>query len=314
MFTERQFLRNHRKYNGLFSLTMLGAAPTPTWTQPAYPSMFQLHGRAYHRLLDAFRGQYDERTPVVNKARMYIYDAEMMQQALSVNGLNMDTVATLSASFTTHNSWIRQYKSILLDLNNNDVSADNVGIEFAQVTRQTHGSVIGDAPPPTGKEITALIFEDDPKTRAQRFVYTFSRAGPDNLCRRPRFVPLWNPAYELLQYSLLFFNGEPGWSPGSSKEILLKKSRTLQVTSNKHVEIFFYARQRLLCEKVFKLLSVATQEWACDIYSRQEENKLSFIGSSPCQKRTTTYSALNSAVSNAPTGKRLPASFPRISC
>ena len=86
IFTERQFLRDQRKYNGLFSLTMLGAAPTPTWTQPAYPSMLQLRGRAYHRIMDAFRGQYDERTPVVNKARMYIYDAEMMQQARYMNG------------------------------------------------------------------------------------------------------------------------------------------------------------------------------------------------------------------------------------
>ena len=64
-----------------------------------------------------------------------------------------------------------------------------------------------------------------------------------------------------------------------------------------------------MCEKVFKILSVVSQEWACDIYSRQEENKLSVIGSPQCQKRITTYSALNSAVSNAPTGKRLPASF-----
>ncbi|CAM9250899.1 unnamed protein product, partial [Laminaria digitata] len=46
-----------------------------------------------------------------------------------------------------------------------------------------------------------------------------------------------------------------------------------------------------------------------DIYSRQEENKLSFIGSSQCQKIITTYSALSNAVGNAPTGKRLPSSF-----
>ena len=78
--------------------------------------------------MDAFRGQYDERTPVVNKARLYILDSEMMQQTRSIKGLNMDTVAILSASLTTHNSWVRQYKSILLDLKNNDVYGNNVGI------------------------------------------------------------------------------------------------------------------------------------------------------------------------------------------
>ena len=123
--------------------------------------------------MDAFRGRYDKRTPVVNKARMYIYDAEMMQQARSMNDLNTDTVATLSASLTTHNSWIRQYKSILLDLNNNDVSVDNVGIEFAQVTTQTIGSVIGDAPPPTAKGIAALISKTTPK-RAHKDLCTLS--------------------------------------------------------------------------------------------------------------------------------------------
>ena len=131
MFTEKQFLNNQRKYNGLFSLNMLGAAPTPMWTQPSYPSMLQLHGRAYHRIMDAFRGQHDEPTPVANKARMYVYDDEMMQQARSMDGLNMATVATLSAALATHNSWVRQYKSILLDLNNSVESNDNVGIEFA---------------------------------------------------------------------------------------------------------------------------------------------------------------------------------------
>ena len=108
MFDERQVLRYQRKYNGLFSLTTLGAKPTPTWTQPAYRSMLQLRGRAYHRVMDASRGQYDESTPVVNKARMYIYDAEKMQQARSMNGLNMNTVEDLFASLTAHHAWVRQ--------------------------------------------------------------------------------------------------------------------------------------------------------------------------------------------------------------
>ena len=63
---------------------------------------------------------------------------------------------------------MRQYKSILLQLNNTDVPADNVGIKLARVkSRQTHGSVIGDTPPPTSKEISPLIFNDDPETREQ---------------------------------------------------------------------------------------------------------------------------------------------------
>lgn len=98
LYQQRTFLRNQRKYNGLFAFTALGASPSPTWTQPSYPSMLQLHGRAYHRIMDSFRGQYNERAPVVNKARMYIYDAVMMQQAQSLQGINMDYVSLLSTS------------------------------------------------------------------------------------------------------------------------------------------------------------------------------------------------------------------------
>lgn len=40
--------------NGLFSLTALGAAPSPSWTQPNYPIILQLHGRGYPRRMDGF--------------------------------------------------------------------------------------------------------------------------------------------------------------------------------------------------------------------------------------------------------------------
>lgn len=68
-----------------------------------------------------------------------------------------------------------------------------------------------DAPPPTGKEIAAIIFKDDPETRAKRFVYTFPRSGPTDDCDRPRFVPIWTPMYESLHYPLQFFHGEASW-------------------------------------------------------------------------------------------------------
>ena len=77
LFQTRHFLTNQRRYNGLFSFAAMGAALSPTWTQPSYPSMLQLHGRAYHRIMDGFRTNYSEQSPVVNKARMYMYDAEL---------------------------------------------------------------------------------------------------------------------------------------------------------------------------------------------------------------------------------------------
>ena len=98
LFQTRHFLTNQRRYNGLFSFTAMGAAPSPTWTQPSYPSMLQLHGRAYHRIMDGFRTNYSEQSPVVNKARMYMYDAELLRHANSQPSLDPVVVQTLSSS------------------------------------------------------------------------------------------------------------------------------------------------------------------------------------------------------------------------
>ena len=58
------FLYRQRAFLQL--ITALGVPPSPAWTQPSIPSMLQLHGRAYHRIMDSFLGEYDEHTPVVN--------------------------------------------------------------------------------------------------------------------------------------------------------------------------------------------------------------------------------------------------------
>ncbi|CAM9337287.1 unnamed protein product, partial [Scytosiphon promiscuus] len=306
MFESRHFLLNQRRYNGLFSFTAMGAAPTPTWTQPSYPSMLQLHGRAYHRVMDGFR-EYSERTPVVNKARIYMYDSALMAHAATQKNLDNSVVQALSSSLYHNNSWIRTYKSVLLEVNDSNPE-DNVGIEFAEVSRQTHGNIIGDTPSATGKEIAALIFKDDPDTRSKRFVYTFPRTGPHSVCQRPRFIPLWTPMYTSLQYPLLLFHGEPGWSPGYYLEDPPKKSKSLS-TEGHHVKIWTFVRQRLLCERVFHTLSVVAQEYACDAYSRQEDNTLDYMSSARCQKRITSYNAITGARSGDQTGKRLPTSF-----
>ena len=112
LYRQRAFLQNRRKYNVIAAFTALGASPCPAWTQPFYPSMRQRHGRAYHRVMNFFRGQYNEHAPGVNKARMYIYDAVMMRQAEAILGVNMDCVLSLSTLISSHNSWIS--KNLLL--------------------------------------------------------------------------------------------------------------------------------------------------------------------------------------------------------
>ena len=96
--------------------------------------------------MDGFRTNYSERTPVVNKARMYMYDAELLRHSQNQRSVDPSVVAAVSSSLNTHNSWMKSYRSVLLEIDRSN-NTDNVGIEFAQVTRREDGPVMGDAPP-----------------------------------------------------------------------------------------------------------------------------------------------------------------------
>ena len=126
------------------------------------------------------------------------------------------------------------YKPVLVEVNKANPH-DYVGLEFAKASRRTDSSLIGGAPPPSGNEIAALIFKDDPETRSKRFVDTFPRSGPCTVRDRP----LWTPMCELTQSSSIFHR-EPGWSscfykdcPGKETQTLFERSEFLIATCKK---------------------------------------------------------------------------------
>ena len=153
------------------------------------------------------------------------------------------------------------------------MSADNVGIEFAQVTRQTHVSVFGDAPPLTGKEIAALIFEDDPETRAQRILYTFSRAGPDNLCRGPRFVPLWRLLTNHFNTAYFFSTGNLAGVPAAAKRFRSRNHEHFQSQVTNMLR-YCFMRGNALCARTFSkcCLSLAKSGHVISIRAKNKTN------------------------------------------
>lgn len=67
---------------------------------------------------------------------------------------------------------------------------------------------------PTARtEIAALLYKDDSRAPGTRHVYVFPRNGPVFECDKPRYVSIYSSTLEPLQYHLLYFHGEPGWSP-----------------------------------------------------------------------------------------------------
>ena len=121
--------------------------------------------------------------------------------------------------------------------------------------------------------------------------------------------PRWNPAYETLQFPLLFLHGESGWSEGHSKETAPHKSKTMNRANDSHVPFPSYCRQRISCESIFKTNSRIPQEWACDSMSRLEED-LSFAENSPLQQRLATNRSIRNSSNGENPGKILPASHP----
>ena len=291
-FSSPEFFRNQRRYNNLFSFTCLGASPGKAWVTMKGPSMMKLHGRPYHRIMDSFKNSYNN--TVTNNARMYIYDHELQNTGRSLH-LDGETVIFIAQQLRQHNSWVKQYRALLLEIDNSD--EDNMSISFQQSSRVT---------PTARTEIAALLYKDNSDEPGKRHVYTYPRNGPAKECDKPRFVPIYTSSYLPLQYPLLYFSGDSGCSPGDILEN--RQDRTLSTTGNV-VDACFYARQRLMIEPVFHRLSTVAQEWACDQYARTDDLKLSYIEKQLPKKRLTTKNAIHNAPPQQKVGKRLPASF-----
>lgn len=149
--------------------------------------------------------------------------------------------------------------------------------------------------PSSTTEITALLYKDNESNPGKRHVYTF-----------PRNVPIWSSTYLTLQYPLLCFSGETGWSPGNYLDG--RACKTLS-TTGKPVENVFYSRQRLLIEHAYRLLSAVAQEFAVHQYARHDDLTLSYIQRELPNLRATSKNEIANNPSDRPLGTRLPATF-----
>lgn len=304
LFRSPEFSRNQRKYNSLFSFTALaaGGMQKSTWTQPSPPSMLTLHGKAYHRIFD-LEEQYQTMT-VNNSSRLYIYDSDFMNTSNSLN-VNRQTSSAVRNYVQNNIPWAQQYRAAVDEvIRSNDVTSGPAFIEFAEVSRVNDGPVIGQ--PVAAPEIAAILYESGQQCASTQPIITYPKNSPDN---KPRFLPLWSSAIEPLQFPLLFCKGESGWSKGHASETPSLMSRTMNKYNTTHVPFLFYCRQRLMCEPVFKLNSRIAQEWSCSMYSRFEENTLTYAETGGMQRRLASYRTVRESSDGQTPGKLLPATF-----
>ena len=103
----------------------------------------------------------------------------------------------------------------------------------------------------------------------------------------PRFIPLWSPCYETLQYPLLFFRGESGWT--SSDPYNHHVGRTQSCTTGVPVPFPLYCRRRFLAEPQVHRLGRLSQEFALGALSRREEFEMQYSESPASRKRVARY-------------------------
>lgn len=303
-FRSLQFASNQRKYNSLFAFTALaaGGMQKGIWINPGPPSMSTLHGKAYHEIFD-LQEQYPMMS-VTNNSRFYIYDSDFTNQANSLR-INPRISATLRSYVQNNIPWARQYKAAVDEvINSNQVISGPAFIEFAEVSRINDGPVVGQ--PVVAPEIAAIPYASGERCSSTQPIITYPKNSPDN---KPRFLPLWSSAIEPLQFPLLFCHGESGWSKGHFSESPRLKSRRLDASNKTHVPFLFYCRQRLLCEPIFKINSRITQEWCCSMYSRFEEETLTFAETNQMQVRLASFRSIAKSSGTGTPRKLLPASF-----
>ena len=183
----------------------------------------------------------------------------------------------------------------------NSISSEPAFISFAETSRVNDGNVPRQQV--SAPEIAAILYTSGEQDVTTRSVMTYPIDSPHS---QPRFLPLWSPAYERLQYPLLFMHGEAGWSPGNALENPSKKSRTMNIAGNTHVTSPFYCRQRILAERVFQRNRRIAQERITDNLSRMEENQLTFMKAAPFQQRLATARSISQSSGTDKPGQLLP--------
>ena len=114
--------------------------------------------------------------------------------------------------------------------------------------------------PPTGGDVAAIIHTDGLRHVDPRRVVIYGRADP-----RPQEVPVLSPLYEPLQYPLLFPHGTPGWGHNDNG----RRNRP-------YTQLQWY-RGLFLTEERFRILGRLAGEYAVDMFSRTEDERLDYL-------------------------------------
>ena len=226
-----------RIINATYSFTSLGIEGS--WQRFASgPSNVAITGRVYHTLRDFEAGE--------RPLRWFVFDNGERDRLAVREGIPLGYYTAVGSLLQTVNPYISQLQHAF-DTTSEDRSAS---IELKN-------------PPAGNDEIAAIVNISSIRHVNPRTVRIFGGSSTDT---QP--VSILSSQYEPLAYPLLFPHGTPGWSDGVYMDN--------DSGSTKFSQIEWY-KARLCSEERFNIFGRLTNEYLVDMYSRVEEERLSYI-------------------------------------
>ncbi|XP_076882481.1 uncharacterized protein LOC143530958 [Bidens hawaiensis] len=262
LFEQRDFMKNIRAYNSMFSMTSFGAKVDNTVNRGSGPYVFKIAGQVHH-WLGSLCPSPNERPRFL---QMYIYDTENeisnRLHAFSNENqseLKPEIVRLLLSILESCNELVKLFRTARDLISSNNMPCFNICL-YGSTNVRSYGK-------PTAGSIGAIVSDGDPTCHQFDIIIRHKDDGPQRISKLHKL-------YMPLQYPLLFPYGDRGWSPSLSLRVA-DGSRHKRMTINMYYNYVLHDRSNLytLPLRGGRLL----QQYIFDAYVCIEENRLDYI-------------------------------------
>ena len=300
----REFRRNIRQYNNALAFASRGFSGIPFKfpTTSRGPPIFKVSGQIYHTMGNVLPNKGEK----PQFSQMYVYDEqhELDNRMENVQGLNRETLKKLQEMMHSINEFAKVYKSAAKKLQ--ETNAVDVHMVLKARTN-TNSNKVYKFPKP--KDVAIIVpkrADNDPKKTKDVVLYKSQETNPKG--NKTVRISSLHQAYDPTAFPLLFPYGNYGFG--------VFDKNTTDGTRINTLKFYRYKMMERDNQPTLHNTGRLYQEWLCDVYSRVEEERLSYIEHNQQQLRGESLDGLEDALASENTdenaiGKvvKLPTSF-----
>ncbi|KAK1435160.1 hypothetical protein QVD17_00920 [Tagetes erecta] len=300
LFTDSHFMSDIRAFNSMFSMTSFGAQVDTSINVGTSPYVFKVTGQICH-WIGSLCPPENERPRFL---QMYIYDTEneISNRLRFFDELHSEfatgVVSMLIRELEEKNNLVRLFRTARDICQSSDIPSFSIRL-FSSYHSQSYDI-------PTPGCIGAIITDPEAECSGYDIVVRDRNSGP-------RRISILHPLYMSLQYPLLFFYGESGWSPDLCIAEAPDKIRNSMSIN------MFYSYQIHDRYSVYTLLlrgGRLFQQYLVDAYVSIEQDRLLYVRHNQSSLRSELLKGIQDAIQRGDLAGRdvgsrtiLPASF-----